>query len=455
MKLLRPSKPIPRWFITAAAVIAASASFLLWEYTLVNAATTGRPEVVMSPGMSIKATTPVGTITIMANDPLTRSYTWEGATRSVEMYPRTERWYGSLGLYFPGPGDHWKLHNGITRGVLDEGQQHFATTKQALAWLRARTYMPFVYRNDGLVVGWGKVLPRRELDVEVWQLMIGGHKPRRLAGAQDSRISVAFSPQAMPPLVKAVVSGDSSAVTACLQRGADPNVATTAGKPILIVAAEKKDSSIGIALLDKGANPNVAEDDGTTPLLTATNAGDLVLVNALLSKGANVNAAYSMGLTKSITPLILAAMTAHPDIVEALLQNKADVNASDNQGSTALTWAANTGYLEVGKILLDHGADVDSRTWIGITPLMNAARSGNAEFVRLLIAKGANVNAREDEERRQYEAAAFMGASSAMAAMQKSGKLDTLHEDGQSVLDFAKMSGNDEILVLLKQAGAR
>ena len=55
-------------------------------------------EVVMSPGMRITATTSVGTIAITAVDELTRSYTWNGATRSVEMSPQKARYLGSLGL---------------------------------------------------------------------------------------------------------------------------------------------------------------------------------------------------------------------------------------------------------------------------------------------------------------------------------------------------------------------
>ena len=47
-------------------------------------------EMAMSPGMKITATTPNGTITITAGRGLKRSYTWESATRSVEMWPRDE-----------------------------------------------------------------------------------------------------------------------------------------------------------------------------------------------------------------------------------------------------------------------------------------------------------------------------------------------------------------------------
>lgn len=105
------------------------------------------------------------------------------------MWPRQERWYGSLGLYYPGPGNHWKSHNGITRGVLGEGQQHFKTVEETLAWIsEQKRWMPFVYRNDGLVVGWRKVPPRKQLNVEVWQIYINGEKPMALPGSEDDKI---------------------------------------------------------------------------------------------------------------------------------------------------------------------------------------------------------------------------------------------------------------------------
>ncbi|MGD9721183.1 MAG: hypothetical protein AB7O59_03900 [Pirellulales bacterium] len=149
----------------------------------------------MAPGMKISATTPTGTITITAGNGLKRSYTWEGATRSVEMYPREKRWYGSLGLFFPGPGDHWEPHNGITRGVLEEGQRHCKTVDEALRWIvENNSWCPTVYRNDGLVVAWGKTLDRNQLNVSVWQFYIDGKKPTQLPGAKDKYIVVERAP---------------------------------------------------------------------------------------------------------------------------------------------------------------------------------------------------------------------------------------------------------------------
>jgi len=146
-------------------------------------------EMVMAEGMSITATSESGTITISAGKGFYRSYTWDGATRSAELWPRWDRWYGSLGAYYPGPGEHWQDNHGITRGVLEEGQQHFATTQEAMAWIQSNL-SGTVYRDDGLLVNWGRTLGRKQLNVSVWQLYIAGEKPTKLSGSQNDKIVV-------------------------------------------------------------------------------------------------------------------------------------------------------------------------------------------------------------------------------------------------------------------------
>lgn len=158
-------------------------------------------EIVMSEGMKITATTSVGTITITADKGLKRSYTWEGATRSVIMWPRSERWYGSLGIYYPGPGEHWKSHNGISRGVVDEGQQHFDTLEEVVAWLDLPYNSDYVYRDDGLVVGFSKNLNRKQINVDVWQIYIGGKIPSKYQESAGDRIWM-FDPKDKPEIFK-------------------------------------------------------------------------------------------------------------------------------------------------------------------------------------------------------------------------------------------------------------
>jgi hypothetical protein len=311
-------------------------------------------EVVLSPGMRITATTPAGTIAITAGEDFLRSYTWEGATRSVEMWPRGQRWYGSLGLYYPGPGEHWEEHNGITRGVLEEGQQRFKSVPEALTWLHERTWMPYVYRNDGLVVGWRKTLPRKQLDVEVWQLLINGKKPQKLPGSQDDKIVVSRVRIATPPLVRAVQKDDTKAVKALLEGGSDPNIRNGIGTPVLILAARNGSTDIVEALLDKGADVNARDQEGSTALLDAAAGGHVSTVQALLRKGADVNAIHEKGMEAGMTPLMTAAMMGYTEIARVLLDKGADVNVKTEQGLTALQLAKE--HPDIVRLLKEAGA---------------------------------------------------------------------------------------------------
>lgn len=149
------------------------------------------PELVMTPGSEITARTPSGVITIRAGEKWSRSYLWGHCEGSVTMWPRKERWYGSLGLYWPGPGFHWPECEGVARAVVEEGQQHFDTVDAALEWVQQRSKaIPYVYRNDGLAVAWQTVIPeRKQLNVYVWQLLVAGKKPTALVGATDAAIT--------------------------------------------------------------------------------------------------------------------------------------------------------------------------------------------------------------------------------------------------------------------------
>jgi hypothetical protein len=77
----------------------------------------------------------------------------------------------------------------VARAVVEEGQQHFDTADAAVAWVKARQWMPYVYTNDGLVVGWDTTIPeRKQLNVEVWQLLVAGSRPTQLGGADDAAV---------------------------------------------------------------------------------------------------------------------------------------------------------------------------------------------------------------------------------------------------------------------------
>lgn len=153
-------------------------------------------EIVMHSGMSITATNKIGKLTVTAGKGFERNYTWEGETRSVVMIPRKKRWYGRFGIYFPGTGNHWKTHNQITRGVLEEAVIDFDTIENAMAFIQHPSRKSTtVYRDDGLVVTWIKNIkpsggPGSTLHVDVWQVLIKGEKPIELPQSDNSSIQI-------------------------------------------------------------------------------------------------------------------------------------------------------------------------------------------------------------------------------------------------------------------------
>jgi hypothetical protein len=160
-------------------------------------------EIVMAARSTLTVTNTAGTLAVKAGNGVNRCYTWDAETRCIEMWPREHRWEGSRGLYFPGPGEHWADNHGVTRGVLEESLLFFHDVAEFMVWLKSREGFPFVYRNDGLVAGWRKNLDRKQLNVEVYQVLLGDQmtKPTSLPGADDAAITT--SAATLPPPVQA------------------------------------------------------------------------------------------------------------------------------------------------------------------------------------------------------------------------------------------------------------
>lgn len=153
-------------------------------------------EIVMSEGMSISATTPEGTITVVAGKGFKRIYKWNGCEKSVILETRNVRWDGSYGIYHAGTGITWSSPcDGLDRAVVEEGQQHFPTVEDAEKWIRSRRGLSYVHRDDGLMVGWNVFPTRRELNVDVWQLYVNGAKPKQLSGSDNKAIRVSSATQ--------------------------------------------------------------------------------------------------------------------------------------------------------------------------------------------------------------------------------------------------------------------
>jgi hypothetical protein len=164
-------------------------------YSPADSPTESKATPAIPPLTRIVAHTRVGEIQITSGRGRLRTFRWDGVTRSLELQPPesgTEgdslfftRRYGRDGVRRP--WYDWAEHNGIVCGEEWEGVKSFRTQADAEVWLakKQNRTMPFVWSNDGLVVGWSTHVDWRALTVECYQVLVDDKKPVQLAGSDD------------------------------------------------------------------------------------------------------------------------------------------------------------------------------------------------------------------------------------------------------------------------------
>ena len=219
------------------------------------------------------------------------------------------------------------------------------------------------------------------------------------------------------PLLFAAQGGDSESIRLILAAGGDIKATAADGTNALTIAAHEQQSDAAIFLLGAGADPNAA-GAGYTVLHIAAVSGDLALTKALLDHGANPNARQEKGSpTKQLrsghsldyhlngaTPFILAACTAHGDVMKLLVAKGADPSIATNDGRTALMAAAGRGtqtqqgprltepqIMAILKLATQLGTPVNQVDINGDTALHIAATRRRDGIVQALVDSGASL----------------------------------------------------------------
>ncbi|XP_022824262.1 ankyrin repeat domain-containing protein 50-like isoform X1 [Spodoptera litura] len=181
-------------------------------------------------------------------------------------------------------------------------------------------------------------------------------------------------------------------------------------------------------LVVRGCDVNARDDCGYSALHLAAEHGYTELVKLLLESGAAVDYRPNTGeefprTTLCDEPLRLAIRNKHYEVARLLLEHGADPNKRYFFGAE-INLVSDPEYLE---LLLTFGANPDSRDRAGLTPLMKAARQRKGlDAVLLLISFGADVNAMADAR-----------------------------NDYRTVMHYAVLSGNPEVVNLMIKQGAR
>ncbi len=265
------------------------------------------------------------------------------------------------------------------------------------------------------------------------------------------------------------------AVRALLELGADPDLVDDDGMTPLFHAIRDGRNELAQVLLDANAVVDHQDAKGRNALLHAIEGRNVEMLGELLRRGlrAEVKAAAlegadpevarllaAHGIRPAVDPAVLfeAIRSKKEDRVRAALDAGLDANARDKDGAPAIYAAANWGGPAIVRLLLDRGADPDAPTASGgHTALMRAMVRPGTEIVEALIARGARVDA-EDAWGGTALLAAARGGRVDLARLLLRHGADPNHPDrrGENALAAAGLRrGNDEMIALLREAGAR
>ena len=207
-----------------------------------------------------------------------------------------------------------------------------------------------------------------------------------------------------------------------------------------------------------GAQVALSEDEAeacegrTHPLMKAARSGTVEIAKLLLARGAKVNAKDG----ENSTALEAAISRDQVAMVALLLEAKADPNSVNKYMQSALSNAAAAGNLEVTEMLLKAKAKPELPGLV-LTPMMFGAFAGNTDLIRLLVRYGANVNyASKDTGQSALTSAITAGKPEVVAVLVELGaNVNQKAPDGDTPLKMAQNGDQDDVVAMLKAAGAK
>ena len=221
------------------------------------------------------------------------------------------------------------------------------------------------------------------------------------------------------------------------------------------VAIEDDDLDKVRALLDSGLAADTPIDYGEnseTPLMKAAREGTVEIAKLLLARGAKVNAQDG----EKSTALEAAISRDQSAMVELLLAAKADPNSVNKYMQSARSNAAAAGNLELTEMLLKAKAKPEL-PGLSLQPMMYAAFAGNGELIRLLVRYGADVNYASKEYGQSALTSAITAGKPDMVALliELGANVNQKSPDGDTPLKMAKNGDQDDVVAMLKAAGAK
>jgi ankyrin repeat protein len=205
------------------------------------------------------------------------------------------------------------------------------------------------------------------------------------------------------PLAAAASTGNSALVTQLI--GKRRHLPAPLLACVLLGAAASGDLTTFRLVLDKGARVNGPLCEDEPPLIAAAGSGKPEVVNEILKYHPDVNAKEPEGGT--VLSLFLERglhQDKMPEIVTALVAAGADVNVRGDDNETPIFKVCD--FPELVSLLVKAGADVNAQDDSGETALRSC---GDHDYLNALIAAGADLSLRDRQGRTAAEAARQLG----------------------------------------------